>query len=174
MAGGDGGQREQWGFTRTVCGCAYCQAPCRFLPGSLDVAGLPRLCPAGRDVFAWAEEHLRALTDKPCPTLVPRRQANGHCHWLFEGRCAVHADAPYSCAFFDAHMGSAEVERRSAATIRARQEDAARNGLYYRVWRHLCHMGLIGPPGDRVGLAAELRRINAHAVAARRRTAESP
>jgi hypothetical protein len=151
--------REQFGFQRTTCGCELCKAPCRHIPGSLDVSDLDCLCPAGRDLFAWAEEHLRALTDKAFPTLVPVRQANGHCHWFFEGRCAVHENAPYSCAFFDAHMSEAEAERRSAATIRARREDAAREGVYYRVWLHLCRKGLTCPSGNRTALAEEVREI---------------
>ena len=56
-------------------------------------------------------------------------------------------------------MAPDEVERRSAATVQARQEDAARKGLYYQVWLHLCRKGLIGPAGDRDGLADELRKI---------------
>jgi hypothetical protein len=155
--------RERFGFRRTACGCAFCAVPCRHVPGSLDVADLERLCPAGRDVFAWAEEHLRALAHRPFPTLVPARQANGHCHWYFEGKCAVHEAAPYGCAFFDAHMDEAEIDRRSAATIRAREEDAARGDLYYRVWLHLCRRGLTGRPGDRDALAAEVCRIRLHA-----------
>jgi hypothetical protein len=157
-------ERQAFGFTRTVCACAICQAPCHHIPGSLDVADLAGLCPAGQDLFAWAEEHLRALVDKGFPTLVPARGSSGHCHWLFEGRCSVHAAAPFSCAFFDAHMSEAEIEGRSAATIRARREDAAANGLYTRVWLHLCQKNLIGRSGDRAGLAEEVgeirRRLN--------------
>ena len=139
------------------------------MPGSLDVIDLARLCPPDHDVFTWAEQHLRALTDKPYPTLVPARQANGHCHWLFEGLCAVHENAPYSCAFFDAHMTEEEINRRSAATIQARQEDAARDGLYYRVWNHLCHKGLIARSGDRTALAEDVSKICRNAERSRRR-----
>src|SRR5438128_2537880 len=95
--------REQFGFQRTRCGCVFCQAPCKHIPGSLDVSDLWRLCPKGQDVFTWAEEHLRVLPDKAFPTLVPVRQVNGHCHWFVQGKCAVHENAPYSCAFFDSH-----------------------------------------------------------------------
>jgi hypothetical protein len=151
--------REQHGFPRTSCACEFCRAPCRHLPGSLDVDDLTRLCPPGRDVFAWAEEHLRALTDKPYPTLVPARQDNGACHWLFGGLCAVHENAPFSCAFFDMHMTDEEVKRRTAATIQARQKDAAQNGLYYRLWLHLCRNGLVAVAGDRAALTEELRVI---------------
>jgi hypothetical protein len=151
--------REQHGFQRTRCDCEFCRAPCRHVPGGLDPSDLPRLCPEGRDVFAWAEEHLRALAGRSYSTLVPARQADGSCHWLFAGRCAVHDNAPYGCAFFDSHMSEVEVERRYAATVQARREDAAANGLYYRVWLHLCGKGLIGQPGDREALAQEQRRL---------------
>lgn len=161
--------RTQHGFPRTVCGCEFCRAPCRHIPGSLDVADLPRLCPPGQDVFAWAELHLRALVDRPAPTLVPARQANGHCHWLFDGMCAVHADAPYGCAFFDTHQSDAEVERRRAATLSARRQDAADNGLYTRVWQHLCAQGLVGLPGDRAGWREDALKIQRSIDRARRR-----
>jgi hypothetical protein len=155
--------REVHGFRRTACACECCQAFCRHLPGALDPSDLPRLCPPGRDVFAWAEEHLRAQTDKPYPTLVPARRTDGACHWYFDGRCAVHDVAPYSCAFFDSHMPSAEVERRVAATVRAIREDAVANGLYFRVWSHLRRKGLVAPSGDRSGLIRTVQRIRRRA-----------
>jgi hypothetical protein len=163
--------REQFGFRRTVCGCEFCKAPCRHIPGSLDVADLPRLCPPGQDVFAWAEQHLRALTSLPVPTLVPARRADGSCHWLFGGRCAVHDNAPYSCAFFDSHMSETEARHRSTATVQARREDAAKNGLYHRVWLHLCRKGLIGRFGDRDALAEDVHKIRRGAERQRRRLA---
>jgi hypothetical protein len=161
--------REQHGFRRTVCGCAFCAAPCRHIPGSLDVADLPRLCPEGQDVFAWAEQHLRAITDKGYTTLVPARGLDGACHWHFDGKCAVHERAPYGCAFFDSHMSHEEAERRAAATIAARRADAAAEGLYYRVWQHLCRKGLTCPSGDREGLAGDWQRLLRRAERSRRR-----
>jgi hypothetical protein len=161
--------REEHGFRRTVCGCEFCKVYCRHLPGTLDPADLLRLCPAGQDVFTWSEEHLRARADLPYPALVPVRNSEGHCHWYFDGRCSVHASAPFGCAFFDAHMPDAEIARRVAATVRACQEDAAANGVYTRVWRHLCGKGLIAPPGDRDGLAAEVRQLRRRAERNRRR-----
>lgn len=163
--------RERYGFRRTVCGCDFCRIPCRHIPGSLDVADLPRLCPAGQDVFAWAEQHLRALTDKPCPTLVPARGPDGACHWLFNGTCVVHDASPYGCAFFDTHMSDAESKRRADATMAARKQDAAENGLYYQVWKHLCAKGLTGRSGDREGLALETRKLQRR-VAAKLRPGE--
>ncbi len=109
--------RVQHGFPATTCGCDFCRAYCKHIPGRLDASDLHRLCPPGEDVFAWAERHLRAVDDTPYPKLVPARQANGHCHWYQDGRCTVHAQAPYGCAFFDAHMPAAEVENRRLASL---------------------------------------------------------
>jgi hypothetical protein len=161
--------REGYGFKRTACGCPFCVAPCHHIPGSLDVSDLARLCPDDQDIFSWAETHLRAVIEKSYPTLVPARQGNGHCHWLVDGRCAVHAAAPYSCAFFDAHQTPEEINQRSAATIKVRREDAANNGQYYRVWLHLQNKGLIANPGDLDGLAAEVNGIRRMAERRRRR-----
>jgi hypothetical protein len=152
-------ERQVHSFRRTVCGCALCQAPCRHIPGSLDPSDLLRLCPAGKDLFTWAEQHLRALPEQPVPTLVPARGVDGACHWHFVGRCAVHDNAPYSCAFFDSHMPADEIQRRSAATVQARQKDAASRGLYYQVWQHLCRKGLTAQPGDRSALLAEAHQL---------------
>jgi hypothetical protein len=161
--------REEFGFQRTECGCASCQVHCRHIPGSLAPADLTRLCPQGQEVFSWAEQHLRALTDKPFPTLVPARHPNGSCHWFFEGRCLVHDRAPYGCAFFDSHMTAAETDRREAATVQARHQDAAAGGLYYRVWLHLRQRGLTAPSGDRSAVLEDLGRIARSAKRARRR-----
>jgi hypothetical protein len=117
------------------------------------------LCPPGQDLFAWSEQHLRALDDPRVPTLVPARQSNGACHWLVEGKCAVHELAPYGCAFFDSHMTAAEANRRSAATIQSRLDDQAQNGLYYRVWLHLYRNGLVAPFGDKSALLKEQASI---------------
>lgn len=162
-------EREQFGFQRTRCGCDFCRIPCRHVPGGLDVADLDRLCPAGVDVFPWAEQHLRARTDKSYPVLVPARQPNGHCHWHFDGKCAVHDHAPYGCAFFDSHMPQAEVERRYAASVQARVHDAESNGIYTKVWRHLCAKLLTDQPGCPDALKRDLERIQRSAQRARNR-----
>jgi hypothetical protein len=154
-----GQPREAHGYSRTVCACAACQAPCRHIPGSLDVGDLLRLCPSNHELFTWAEEHLRAIVDKGYPTLVPARGRDGACHWLFEGQCAVHPYAPYSCAFFDSHMTEPEISERSRATIAARRQDEADRGLYYLIWRHLCSKNLLAPSGNRAALAANIERL---------------
>ena len=151
--------REAHGFQRTVCGCALCQAPCHHIPGSLDVTDPIRLCPPGQDLLTWAEVHLRAVVDKGYPTLVPSRGQDGACHWLFEGRCAVHANAPFSCAFFDAHMTDEEIDKRSNSTTQARKEDAVAGGIYFQIWTWLVRKNLVVPSGNRVALTAEIQRL---------------
>jgi hypothetical protein len=143
------------------------------MPGTLDPSDLPELCGQQGDIFAWAEEHLRALVDQPYPTLVPARDLQGHCHWYFDGRCAVHDRAPFSCAFFDSHQSDAEVVRRVATTIQACQDEVVSNGLYYRLWLHLRGKGLIGKRGDRSALRAEMRRIERQSERQRRRRRDS-
>lgn len=147
------------GFDRTRCGCEMCRIPCKHVPGALDPEDLPRMCPENHDIFSWAEEHLRALTNKPYPTLVPARQANGSCHWHFDGLCAVHDVSPFGCAFFDSHMSYEEAEKRREATIASRLKDKDKKGLYYQVWQHLCRLGKIGRPGNRAGMRAEGQKL---------------
>jgi hypothetical protein len=161
--------REVHGFQRTVCGCECCKVHCRHMPGTLDPSDLNTLCPTPQDLFAWAEQHLRALTDKSYPALVPARNAEGHCHWYFDGKCAVHASAPYGCAFFDSHMSDDEVGRRVAATIAAIREDAKAAGPYYRVWLHLRHNRLIASGGDTDAVAVQMQMVLRRAETHRRR-----
>ncbi len=153
--------RIEHGFARTQCGCDFCKVYCRHLPGRLDPSDLAALCPDGDDgvVFAWAEEHLQAVNDQAYPKLVPARQVNGHCHWYDDGLCAVHRNAPFGCAFFDAHMPPADVDARNRATSQASLLDAAHNGLYSRIYHHLCHRGLTRPSGQRAPLDDEMRLL---------------
>ena len=36
-----------------------------------------------------------------------------------QGRCSIHATAPFGCAFFDAYMSEGEADERSATGLRA-------------------------------------------------------
>ena len=152
-------RRRKFGFDRTQCDCELCRVPCRHIPGFLTIGDLEHLCPPDREMLVWAEEHLRAITEQPFPNLIPAQKANGHCHWLSRGRCAVHAHSPYGCAFFDAHLTKAEIEPRLAAAIKAMKADAARKGLYYRVWMHLQAKGLVVASGDYAAMLREQKQI---------------
>jgi hypothetical protein len=142
------------------------------MPGFLVPSDLLRLCPTEVDLMVWAKEHLRAsagirvvnlLTGVTLqiPSLVPAKQANGHCHWLqSDGRCAVHANSPFGCAFLDQHMIPAEAEKRNQAGRQARLEDFANNGPYSQVWQMLMKAGLTGG-GEHAEAMKELGRIEA-------------
>lgn len=151
----------RYGVERTRCGCGLCQVFCRYVPGRLDPTDLARLGPepGQGDLYTWAEEHLRAIPDVGEPRLVPARNARGHCHWFLDGRCLVHVQAPFGCAYFDAHMDQAEVDRRSRLASEEVRRDAAVEGPYLRIWRYLCGRGLTAPSGDRDGLNAEMRLL---------------
>jgi hypothetical protein len=151
--------REELGFRRTVCACAFCQVHCRHIPGTLLPSDLARLCPPGQDLLTWAEQHLRALTDKGYPALVPARGPGGACHWFFQGLCAVHADAPFGCAYFDSHMDREEIDRRASAMAESIRQDVAAGGVYGRVWLHLRNKGLLAAGGDREKVWAEMRKV---------------
>jgi hypothetical protein len=93
------------------------------------------------------------------PSLVPAKQANGHCHWLQpDGRCAVHEDSPFGCAFLDQHMKDAVAQKRNQAGRQARFEDFATDGPYSQVWRMLVEAGLKGG-GEHAEALIELRVI---------------
>ena len=163
--------REEFGFSRTTCGCKKCQAWCRHQPGALVPSDLDRLIPQGEDPFLWAEEHLRASPGLviplgelvvSIPTLVPAKQANGHCHWLKDGRCQVHADSPYGCAFLDQHLFNREAARRNHAARLARAEAFQKNSLYSQIWQHLHAKVLTYSTGqaDHSSVGKAIRKIN--------------
>jgi hypothetical protein len=122
--------------------------------------------------MTWAREHLRASqgfrvvnpttgTMLQIPCLVPAKDGNGHCHWLQpDGRCAVHENSPFGCAFLDQHMKDTVAEKRNDAGRLARMEDFAANGPYSQVWQMLMEAGLTGG-GEHAEAMAELRKIKA-------------
>ncbi len=150
--------RTEFGFPRTVCACRDCTLNCRHLPGYLIPADLDRIqqhLAPGEDLFTWASQHLLASPGAKVMqegrifrirTLVPARQATGACIFLTdENRCAIHAIAPYGCAFFDDHMAGSEADRRSSRGLEAVLEAWAGGGLYAQVWIALDHAGLHAP-----------------------------
>jgi hypothetical protein len=91
--------------------------------------------------------------------LLPATTAAGACHWFREGRCTVHAVAPFGCAFFDQHQSERQAENRAnraQAVIELALADP--DSLYRRLCDDLLSRGL-------VVLRAELKRA---ARAARR------
>ena len=145
--------REEFGFRRNVCACRKCTLWCEHVPGALVPSDLDRLIPSGDDPFRWAEEHLLASPGfrimspfgeilVQIPTLVPKRQENGHCDWLQNGLCSVHADSPFGCAFYRQCQQSAQqAESRSIAARLAREKAFQEGSLYAQIWHHLWNAG---------------------------------
>lgn len=149
--------RIELGFARTTCDCKKCSVFCEHMPGFLIPSDLERLIPDGEDPLVWAEEHLRASFGslvrsggvlKWTPSLVPAKGDSGSCHWLKEGRCTVHENSPFGCAFLDQHMTDREAEKRSQAARDARWDDFVADGLYSQIWNHLCEKGLTYRTGN--------------------------
>ena len=126
------------------------------IPADLDRI-LQHLAP-GEDLLAWARQHLLASPGAKVlqgsrvfriPTLVPARRPDGACIFLTaEDRCAVHAVAPFGCAFFDSHMPGAEADRRSSRGLQAVLEAWTRGDAYAQVWTTLHEAGLMAPPPE--------------------------
>ena len=140
------------GFARTICACEECKSACRHISGMCAVEDICRWqAQHGKDFDAWSCIHLAASPGavvfrngalQRLPTIVPARVSTGACHWL-TGRetCAIHADAPYGCAFFDFHLSAAEGSRRSRAALEDIMHDWTTGGPYSRLWRALVAAG---------------------------------
>jgi hypothetical protein len=147
--------RVEFGFARTICACNDCTAYCRQVPGYLIPADLERLRQqvAVGDFQQWASQHLLASPGAlvmqrgklfRIQTIVPARQTDGACVFLTpESRCAIHALAPFGCAFFDSHQTADEADRRSSRGLRAILEDWIANGPYAQLWTGLHAAGRV-------------------------------
>ncbi|MGH3428238.1 MAG: hypothetical protein ACRDQZ_11850 [Mycobacteriales bacterium] len=141
--------RIEFGYERTTCACRGCQTNCRFMPGFLIPADLERMIPADTDPIAWTEVNLLASPGAlvaqgqklfRIPTLVPAVKADRSCmHLSDEGRCDVHAIAPFGCAFFDCgpERGQLSVKGLTDVLQAQRQEGS----LYRKIWEHLNEIG---------------------------------
>jgi hypothetical protein len=146
--------REEFGFRRNVCACRKCSLWCEHVPGALVPSDLERLIPDGDDPFQWAEVHLRASPGfeirnehgeiiLKIPSLVPKRQQNGHCHWLQSGLCSIHADSPFGCAFLSqCQQTKKQAESRNIAARLAREKAFQEGHLYAQIWTHLWNANL--------------------------------
>jgi hypothetical protein len=161
--------RTEFGFARTLCACPSCILNCRHIPGYLIPADLDRIqkhLGSEKEGFAWAKKYLLASPGAVVlragrlfriPTLVPARSSQGACTFLTaDDRCAIHAMAPFGCAFFDEHMDAKEANRRSACGLQAILAAWKSEDLYAQVWRALDQAGLQAP-------APEMCRRRLHA-----------
>lgn len=129
-------ERVAFGMHRTQCDCPHCVGACVGGGGMLDFEDLQRLMPrhieeTGRQL-EWARVHLRASLGSLARgtngilrvgCLVPAPKENNgengkvgcnECHWLENGRCRVHDDSPFGCAFYCNHKHNRETEERTA------------------------------------------------------------
>lgn len=123
-------ERTEYGFERTFGTSDEDILNCRIMPSFLVPADLDRMAAHDgyTDIFQWGLNRLLASPGAlvvykgqtiRIRTLVPARaEKTGHCRWLSKnGRCKIHAVAPFGCAFFDAAMDTAEAQKRSQASL---------------------------------------------------------
>jgi Fe-S-cluster containining protein len=151
--------RTEFGFNRTACACANCAAFCRFIPGYLIPADLTRISAARgwieADILEWAKRELLASPGATVEkdgrryqiqTLVPARKLGGECLYLDENdRCTIHADAPFACAFFDAHQLRVVSDYRSMTGLAEIERAHQSQDLYARIWNMLDRLGKRAP-----------------------------
>lgn len=121
--------RTEYGFERTVSSDPADVENCRYMPGFLVPADVPRI--AAREGFqnalTWGLQRLLASPgarvlykgrEIRIRTLVPARsQETGHCQWLKDSRCTIHSVAPFGCAFFDSKQTLEEANERSQKSL---------------------------------------------------------
>lgn len=156
-------------YPRTVCDCADCRKPCEngltgmLAPGDMGriaafldmdpgaVLPLFRASPGakvGRSVNTRLGFRIETFR---IGTIVPGTDVTGQCVFLQpDGRCSIHAVAPFGCGWFDWHMNHAEGNQRSAACLREILNDPE----YQRKWHVLASHGLTteGPEVKRARL----------------------
>lgn len=145
-------ERFEFGFPRTSCPCKACQLNCRHMPGFLIPSDLGRMIPEGADPLAWAQDNLLAspgaLVMKDfqafrIPTLVPAVKPDGSCIHLQggkrNGRCDIHENAPFGCAFFDCRPERGSLGHQGLMAVY--EELSKPTSLYIKLWGHLWALG---------------------------------
>ncbi len=165
-------------FARTTCACSKCLAACQSMPGMLipgdveRIADLLQIPPEDRAV--WALDHFQASEGAlvaqagrafRIPTVVPAARPDGSCIFLTsDGRCGVHAQSPFGCAYNDMHQDAATGNRVSAAGLRAIAADFAQGGDYGQLHMALSATGRTALPlaQRRAHLAGRVAAIEAN------------
>ena len=149
-------ERTEFGFKRIVCDCSDCSKFCFAMPGYLVPSDIRRMAERLNepDLAQFAFDNLLASPGaiviangayRTIPTLVPARKPDGSCRFLKSGRCEIHAEAPFGCAYVSNEQAK---EESDAISARGLQEIAKawRNGdLYAQLWLMLYHSGRIAP-----------------------------
>ena len=122
-----------------------------YIPGYLIPSDLGRMIPPEADPEEWARTHLRASSGAKLlrlhrdgrneviriVTLVPAHNPDLSCHWLHDGRCEIHSNAPFGCSFFDCRQSRQAADALSFDGLNAIIDDHNENGLYSRLWTML-------------------------------------
>lgn len=167
-------------FSRTVCACESCVAPCRTMPGALAPGDAERIAaqlgqPYGPE---FLEKHFQAsqgsLVGKRLPSgdvqtfripsLVPKLTASG-CTFLNsaenggDNKCTIHEVAPFGCAYCDMHMTREAGDERSKWLNLEILKSHMQGGEYRQAVQFLYSIGNIAPPLSerRTNLEAQLQ-----------------
>lgn len=156
-------ERTECGVPRTNCSCETCIENCRVMPGFLIPEDLDRLVPVHTSMYEWAEQNLLASPGAVAikdgemfriPTLVPATKSDGSCiHLSPEGKCGIHDNAPFGCAFFDCGPEPRGLVERGMARICEAMDDIT--SKYAQLWIHLSFKGLEQRPPEE--LRAKMR-----------------
>jgi Fe-S-cluster containining protein len=165
-------ERTEFGFTRIVCACSACARFCIALPGYLVPSNIQRIAERLNepDIVQFSFDNLLASPGaiviangayRTIPTLVPARKPDASCRFLKNGRCEIHAEAPYGCAYFSAEQTKEEADAISARGLQEIAKAWRSDDLYAQLWLMLYHAGRIAPSpiearaSMRAALAAE-------------------
>lgn len=152
-------------FPRTHCDCKTCVACCQHMPGSLIPGDLELMLQhqkgdnvSPEEATAWLLENFQASEGATAmkivdgqrqvfkiPTIVPRLTEQG-CVFLQEGKCQVHAVAPFACAYVDPHMNDTQANAHSQVTAQSQYEAWEQRNGYTKAWEILHAAGKIAPP----------------------------
>jgi hypothetical protein len=143
--------RSEFGHSRTTCNCGICQMNCRHIPGFLLPSDLERLIPPGTDALEWAESNLLASPGAlvksgnrtfRIPTLVPATKPDGSCiHYTNDGKCDIHENSPFGCAFFDCNSGADSYLLSAQGLGKVLGAHLQISSIYAQIWAHLMKIG---------------------------------
>ena len=164
--------RTEFGLKRIVCDCLACSRFCLAMPGYLVPSDIQRIAERLNepDMARFAFDNLLASPGaiviangayRAIPTIVPARKPDGSCRFLKNGRCEIHAEALYGCAYFSVEQTKEEADAISARGLQEIAKAWRSDDLYAQLWLMLYHAGRIAPSpiearaSMRAALAAE-------------------
>jgi hypothetical protein len=110
--------------------------------------------------YGFGQQTKRSLSHW-CNGCVPARKAESGCIFLTaDGRCGIHAVAPFGCAYFDHYQIRSEADRRSLRGLEAVAAAWGEEAMYAQVWLALDGAGLNAPEPEqcRVQMRNSLRK----------------